>query len=270
MKKSRIGAGAEKSRRDALLAASAQRSRVRRRARKRMHLAGLNESEILEAAETLMQREPFSNVTVGSLMAEVGLARSAFYKYFRDLHDLLVRLAGRHLQTHLVLVDQLLNRHVAIVSGGQGVEAGREALEEILAQIFELYRKRYNLLRAIIEQATGVPEINAVRKRLLDDATRFGEQWLERFPPQGPAGALDRHETGRALWLLNESYMLDLLARNPKADAARAARTLSTLVVCAAYGELPAGVAPSRDPPAEAQKNVARAKGRAPRRRAAG
>ncbi len=195
----------------------------------------------------MLQRAPFNDLTVGSLMSEVGLARSAFYKYFRDLHDVLIRLARRHLQTHLLLENELLDRHVAIVRGGQGVEAGRGALADILAEIFKLYRKHHNLMRAIIEQAARVPEIDAMRQRVVDDATRFGEQWLEQFPPTGPTGVLDRREAARALWLLNESYMLDLLARDPGANPADAARILSTLVVCAAYGELPAGVAPSRD-----------------------
>ena len=50
---------------------------------------------ILNAALDFVWSHPFRDMTVNSLMASIGASRSAFYQYFKDLHDLMQRQAER-------------------------------------------------------------------------------------------------------------------------------------------------------------------------------
>ena len=44
---------------------------------------------ILDAALKFLWTHPFRDLTVGELMSLAGTSRSAFYRYFEDLHDLM-------------------------------------------------------------------------------------------------------------------------------------------------------------------------------------
>src|SRR5580692_7943304 len=58
----------------------------------------LARTEILGATEKLLKKVPFSELNVTVVMAQTRLARSSFYEYFKDLHEVLVSLTGRMLQ----------------------------------------------------------------------------------------------------------------------------------------------------------------------------
>src|SRR6185295_5128358 len=53
------------------------------------------ETEILEAAERFLRKWPFRDLQVANLMDATGLRRSSFYHYFRDRHDVVVRLVEK-------------------------------------------------------------------------------------------------------------------------------------------------------------------------------
>src|SRR3954462_6561748 len=50
------------------------------------------EREIVEAAGTLLREKPFRELTVDDLMRRTGLSRPSFYVYFRDRHDLVLKV----------------------------------------------------------------------------------------------------------------------------------------------------------------------------------
>src|SRR2546423_12535907 len=52
------------------------------------------EREILESAERFLRLRPLRELTIDEVMAGTGLSRPAFYVYFRDRHDLVLRLIG--------------------------------------------------------------------------------------------------------------------------------------------------------------------------------
>jgi TetR/AcrR family transcriptional regulator, ethionamide resistance regulator len=213
--------------------------RVKRQERRRLHLAKLDETDIVEVAERMLQHCPFRAITVEALMGQVGLARSAFYKHFHDLHDVLIRLLSKYVEEQDKLNGQLLERNLAMVrEGHDGFWERRDILRDSLLGVFELRRKNYNLLQAMTEESVTVPKVNAMRERILENDMHFSLTFYDKFPPTGPARDLDLQEMARALILLNESYMLDALARDPQADATRVTEILATTFLCAAYGGL--------------------------------
>ena len=50
------------------------------------------EREILDSAEAFLRERPFRDLTIDEVMDGTGLSRPSFYVYFRDRHDLAMRL----------------------------------------------------------------------------------------------------------------------------------------------------------------------------------
>src|SRR5579864_7304575 len=52
------------------------------------------EQQILEVTADLLRQRRFAELCVDDVASRAGLARTAFYRYFSDLHAVLVRLLG--------------------------------------------------------------------------------------------------------------------------------------------------------------------------------
>src|ERR1700761_3244173 len=50
--------------------------------------------EILAAADRLLRERPYRELTVDLVMAQTGATRTAFYRHFDDVPDLVLRLLG--------------------------------------------------------------------------------------------------------------------------------------------------------------------------------
>ena len=53
------------------------------------------EREIIAAAEELLRERPFRDLTVDEVMRRTELSRPSFYVYFRDRHQLVLRVVER-------------------------------------------------------------------------------------------------------------------------------------------------------------------------------
>ena len=142
-----------------------------------------------------------------------GISRTAFYFYFRDKRDLLMRLAGD--------VTELLYAQADIWFSGDGDDPEQE-IREALTRIAELYREHGVLIRAIVEVSTYEEDIATFWRGLLD-ALRRRDRAAHR--DRGPAAA-----TGTAR---RDGLRADLDGRAhllPAARPGRAARRQAELV----------------------------------------
>src|SRR3954464_13949932 len=87
------------------------------------------EREIVDAAEALLRERPFRELTVDEVMRRTGLSRPSFYVYFRDRHELVLRVVS-HLEAELLTVA---NRWYESLGGGPPV------LRDALAGIVGVY-----------------------------------------------------------------------------------------------------------------------------------
>src|SRR3954452_7561059 len=102
------------------------------------------EREILAAAEAILRERPFRDLSVDEVMARTTLSRPSFYVYFRDRHQLAVRLVegiGGEL-------FEMANRWLK--GSGDPHEEVREALEGIAAVYAE-----HGLVLGAIADASG-------------------------------------------------------------------------------------------------------------------
>src|SRR4249920_585133 len=85
------------------------------------------EHEIIAAAEALLRERPFRELTVDEVMRRTELSRPSFYVYFRDRHELVLRVV-EHLGGELFTMSERW-----FAGSGDGATLAREAVEGIVA-----------------------------------------------------------------------------------------------------------------------------------------
>lgn len=174
------------------------------------------ERDILKAAERLLSTRPFSDLSTDAVMAEAGLSRTAFYRYFPDIASLILRLyadvrAEVAAAAHVWLREDL---------------APREAIEQAFTQIADVYTQHGIVLKAVGQAAAIDPEIDAVYSQ---SATAFADAIHARLKRDRALTVLteaDENETAISLmWMIERYFSRELVG----ADAARSANAVDTL-----------------------------------------
>jgi AcrR family transcriptional regulator len=184
------------------------------------------EREIVDAAEALLRKGSYSDLTVADVMAHTGLGRSSFYVYFADLPALLRRLAARIEGEFLEVSDVWL-------SGPGDEDASRRSTEGIVA----VYVRHGPVLKALADAAASQPEVEVIFRwgvveHFIDAvAARCEEQYAQgRFPHLLPRPVC------HALVLMTERYLADTLGRTPSEDPATVAAALNVVWSKVLYG----------------------------------
>src|SRR5687767_13596840 len=102
------------------------------------------EAEFVAATESLLaQGGSYADLSVEQISAAAGRSRTAFYVYFRDKRELLMRATE-------TVVTELYDEADQWWSGADG----RRGLREALTAVLGTYRDHGDLLRAVVEAAT--------------------------------------------------------------------------------------------------------------------
>jgi AcrR family transcriptional regulator len=162
------------------------------------------QADVLKATEELLAAgASYAELNVERIATAAGISRTAFYFYFRDKRDLLMRLAGD--------VTELLYAQADIWFSGDGDDPQRE-IREALTRIAELYREHGVLIRAIVEVSTYEEDIATFWRGLL---TQFVDATARRIEADGSAGA-DAQATAFALtWMVERTFYQQLVQERP-------------------------------------------------------
>jgi AcrR family transcriptional regulator len=163
------------------------------------------QAAVLEATEELLAGgASYAELNVERIATAAGISRTAFYFYFRDKRDLLMRLAGD--------VTELLYAQADIWFSGEGDDPERE-IREALTRIAELYRVHGVLIRAIVEVSTYEEDIATFWRGLLQ---RFVDATARRIEAEGhlpPAAAVP---TAFSLtWMVERTFYQQLVQEQP-------------------------------------------------------
>ena len=152
------------------------------------------EAAVLQATEALLaEGASFAELNIERIATRAGISRTAFYFYFRDKRELLVRLTGE------------VNGE--LMAAAETWWSGSSDLRAALARIGELYREHGALLRAVVEVSTYDEEVARYWRALVGrfvDATREhieAEQRAGRAQP-GPAHAM----AFAMVWMVERSF----------------------------------------------------------------
>jgi AcrR family transcriptional regulator len=185
------------------------------------------EGEIVAAAEALLRERPFRDLTVDEVMRGTELSRPSFYVYFRDRHQLILRVVD-HIGAELRTMSQRW-----YTGGGDGRALAQEAMEGIV----DVYGEHGPVLRALSEAAASDPEVEHVYSALVQSFVDATVRHIEAEAQSGRVLPLDADETARALVLMMERYLNLSFGREPAAPRETVANTLATIWTRVLYGE---------------------------------
>jgi TetR/AcrR family transcriptional regulator, ethionamide resistance regulator len=182
------------------------------------------EREILAAAERFLRERPLRELTIDEVMAGTGLSRPAFYVYFRDRHDLVLRLISEIGAELFEMADRWLK-------GGQM----RAAVDGIVA----VYAQHGPVLRAISDAAVDDPDVENAYHGLVQ---RFIDATAEHIRTEQRAGRAEgmvARRTAAALVWMNERYLSMCLGGAKQVRPRDVAETLNQIWTRTLYLQKP-------------------------------
>jgi AcrR family transcriptional regulator len=178
--------------------------------------AGEARARIVAAAERLLGRRRFRDLTVEDVMAEAGLARTVFYRHFDGLPAMV-----------LGLLDDLLAAVVAEADAGD--PGDREILRRQLALVVRTYRAHGPLLLALDEASHHDDEVERAYRAWIDHTVEVSAELVQRGVDRGHTPAMPVREVVHALTAMNGRYLLDLVAADARFDVDAALEALWTV-----------------------------------------
>src|SRR3954469_11199927 len=134
------------------------------------------QAAVLRATEQLLgEGASYADLNIERISTRAGISRTAFYFYFADKRELLMRLTED-------ITEQLYAQADLWFSGQDDPE---EEIREALSNIADLYAEHGPLLRAIVEVSTYDEEVAEFWRRLMQ---RFADATSERIRIEQAAG----------------------------------------------------------------------------------
>jgi len=162
-------------------------------------------ARITAAAGRLLAAHRFRELTVDAVMVEAGLARTVFYRHFDDLPHLV-----------LGLLDDL-REEIAATAAAAGVGDPR-LMRDLLARVVDVFARHGPLLLAVDEAARHDDAVERAYRDTIDRTVELTAALLDQGMAVGSVRPLPARDVARALVLMNGTYLLDQLGRDPRGD----------------------------------------------------
>lgn len=176
--------------------------------------------EILSAADGFLRERPYRELSVEIVMAQTGLTRTAFYRHFDDLPDVVLRLLADVGSELFAIAERWIE--------GSPVDF-RVAAGEALRGIVGFFERQGPLVCAIAEAAVTDERIEQGYSGFLETFIEMTARALDDLIALGQIEPLDAMPVARALNLMNERYLLSEFGREPLGDREVAIATLETV-----------------------------------------
>ena len=163
---------------------------------------------ILNGALEFLWIRPFREMTVAELMSITGVSRSAFYQYFKDLHEPMEILLQGVAEAIFEAVEPWLN----------GTGDAPVLLQQSLAGLVEVCYEQGPILRAVAEASTTDERLE---RAWADFLAKFDEAVCSRIREHQEIGlipAFDALPVAIALNRLDASVIIDAFGRHPRSN----------------------------------------------------
>jgi len=169
------------------------------------------QAAVLEATEALLEEgASFADLGIERIATRAGISRTAFYFYFADKRELLMRLTEE--------VNALLFEQADIWFSGRGEP--EEELHTALTNIAALYDEHAVLLRALVEVSTYDEEVATFWRSTLGRFVDATERRIEEEREAGRAPDVQARATAFALtWMTERTLYQDLVQNSPVAKS---------------------------------------------------
>ena len=181
---------------------------------------------ILNSALDFIWLHPFRDMTVNSLMASTGAGRSAFYKYFKDLHDLMESIL-------VMLQDEIFNAAEPWVAGtGDPVALVDEALYGLVQIAYE----RGPIYRAFTDAAATDSHSEKAWVQFLNGFDDAATARIEADQEQGLIRSFEARPVAIALNRLDTYTLIEAFGQHPRREPEPVREALSQIWVSTLYG----------------------------------
>jgi AcrR family transcriptional regulator len=157
----------------------------------------MREQAILDTAERLLGEQGYEAMTIADIAQGAGITRGALYFYFGSKQDVLTALVAR-------TVDALQEKSRA---AADDAARGEHAIDEAMLRTEALWRQHGVVMRAAIDLASSVPEIDTLWNDTADIFVGAITEILRHMPSPSHGANHDNAAIARALcWMIERSF----------------------------------------------------------------
>ena len=182
---------------------------------------------ILDAALEFLWTHPFRELTVGELMSLAGTSRSAFYRYFEDLHDLMeVLLRG-------------VGKDIIEVAGPwlQGEGDPIPLLEETVDGLVRVCYQQGPVVRAVSDAAPMDERLEKAWTDFLKDFDDAATQRIEQHQAVGLIKPFDARPVAIALNRMDAFLLIHHFGRRPRGNRESVRDAILRVWISTLYGD---------------------------------
>lgn len=193
-------------------------SSARQRAKRRIQREEARR-QIRDAAVEFLRQHPFRELSVDAVMAQTPLARTAFYRHFDDVTELVQELLGE-VGGELYAIAKKWNASAS--------EDFAVATHEGLTEVAHYFQEHGPLAQAVADAASTDERIEASYNAMLEAYDLLIVNGLDARIADGRLEPCDTRALARALNLMGTSY-IDSFGREPTADPPTVVKTLELI-----------------------------------------
>jgi len=181
---------------------------------------------ILNAGLEFVWKHPFRDLTVNALTTPAGLSRSAFYQYFKDLHDLMENLLD------------MLKDEVYAVTGPwfEGTGDPIVLLNESLTGLVDVCYSLGPILRAANDAAATDERYEKAWKQFIEQFDDAITTRIEADQEQSLIPVFDARPVAEALNRLDVLTLLDAFGQHPRKQPKPVYEALARVWISTLYG----------------------------------
>jgi TetR/AcrR family transcriptional regulator, ethionamide resistance regulator len=185
------------------------------------------QADVLRATEELLAGgASWAELGVERIASGAGISRTAFYFYFRDKRELLMRLTED-------VAEQLYAEADRWYSGQDDPE---DEMREALGKIAALYEQHSALLRVIVEVSTYDDEVAEFWRAVIGRFIEATRERMEIEQAAGKAPSYPTHATAFALVWMTERTFYQLVVQEPPFSREDAVEALVGVWMRGVYG----------------------------------
>jgi AcrR family transcriptional regulator len=211
------------------LSTAINRPRIRPQPSLRLGKSERTRAAILDGALAFLWTAPFRDMTVNALMAKLPVGRSAFYQYFRDVHELMETLLADLGEEILQFIQPWL----------EGAGDPVDLLHQSLTDLVRICHRQGPFLQAISDAA---PMDERLERAWVDFLNRFDDvisARIEADQEQGLIAEFEARPVAVALNRTNAFTLIQAFGQHPRAEPEPVRKALQRIWTATLYGDAP-------------------------------
>lgn len=175
--------------------------------------------QILDAAQEFLRERSFRELSVDALMASTGHTRTVFYRHFEDIPTMILALIA---EEGAELLD-LARDWASTEEVGPGVARAR------LAAFVDFHVRKGPIIHAVAEAAHHDEIVEQAYNAMVENFIALTADAIQTRIDRGELETFDAPQVARALVLMLNAYLIDVMGRGVSVEPDRVLETVWTI-----------------------------------------